>query len=129
MDDMLGRVFSDLVARTTGPMWFRLILQPLVATVFGVRAGLKNARDASTAGRRSLDPEYRARMLKQAWRDVGKVALIGGLLDVVFQGIVLHAVYPLEVLLVVLLIVVLPYQIVRTVVARLARGGPPSPAK
>lgn len=111
MDEILGRVWQDLIARTQGPMWFRLILQPLVALVFGVRAGLQNARRAGDA---------RSALLRQAWHDMSKVALIGLVLDVIVQWLVLGAVYPLEALLVVFLIVVVPYQIIRTVVAWIA---------
>jgi hypothetical protein len=121
MDDNLARILSDLVARTTGPMWFRLILQPLVAIILGVHAGLRNARAArSLPPSHTLDEVYRSRMLRQALYDVGKVALIGGLLDLVFQWIALHKIYPLEAVLVVFFIVVLPYQVIRTVVAWLA---------
>lgn len=131
MDEILGRVFSDLVARTTGPMWFRLILQPLVAIGFGVHAGLKNARAGSqqAAPHHALDKAYRATMLRQALHDVSKVALIGFVLDLVFQWLALRAVYPLEAVLVVIMIVVLPYQIVRTLVARVAGGRAPAVGK
>ena len=122
MTDYLTRGFTDLLARTQGPMWFRLIVQPLVAIVLGVRAGLKNAREASRAGQQP-DSAYRSRMFRQGLRDVGIAALIGGVLDIVFQWIVLRAVYPIEMLIVVLLIVIVPYQITRTVVARIAREG------
>jgi xanthosine utilization system XapX-like protein len=47
--------------------------------------------------------------------------LIAGIgLDVIFQLIALRALYPIEAVLVGFLLVALPYQIVRTVVARLA---------
>lgn len=130
MDEILGRVFSDLVARTTGPMWFRLILQPLVAIGFGVHAGLKNARTRSQQPHpHALDKAYRSTMLRQAVHDVSKVALIGFVLDLVFQWLALRAVYPFEAVLVVILIVVLPYQIVRTLVARVAGGRAPAVGK
>lgn len=127
MDDTLSRVLSNLVARTTGPMWFRLILQPAVAVFFAVRAGSRNARlERDRPPNLTLDAAYRKQMLNQAFKDVGTVALIGGVLDLAFQWMALHAIYPLEAVLVVVLIVVLPYQVVRTVVARIARGGSPS---
>ncbi len=122
MDEVNGRVWNDFVARTTGPMWFRLILQPAVAVVFGVRAGLRNARrDASESHpARTLDPSYRQSMFRQAVRDVGLMFVAGVGLDTIFQLIALRAFYPLEAVLVGFLLVALPYQIVRTVVAWLA---------
>jgi len=115
MDEIFTRVFQDLVARTTGPMWFRLILQPLVATFFGIRAGLANARRS-----KDLESGHRRALFQQALHDVGKMLAIGVGLDVVFQLIALRTIYPLEALLVGFLLVALPYQIIRTVVAWLA---------
>lgn len=110
MDEIFTRVLQDLVARTTGPMWFRLILQPLVATFFGVRAGLANAKRS----KRPAAP-HRRELFLQALNDVGKMLAIGVGLDVVFQLIALRTVYPGEALLVGFFLVALPYQIIRTV--------------
>ena len=122
MDEIIARVWNDFVARTTGPMWFRLILQPAVAAVFGTRAGLRNARRGASQSHpvHALDPAYRRAMFRQALHDVGKVLIAGVGLDAIFQLIALRAFYPLEALLVAFLLVALPYQIVRTVVALLA---------
>lgn len=115
MDEIFARVWADFVGRTTGPMWFRLILQPLVAVIFGVRAGLRNAR-LMPDGVRALDPVNRKKMFRQALHDVGTVAIVGFVLDAIYQFIALRAFYPLEALVVAFLLVALPYQIVRTVV-------------
>ena len=122
MDEVLGRVWNDFLARTTGPMWFRLILQPAVAIFFGVRAGLRNARrnESQSHPARAMDPAYRRAMFRQALHDVGLMLIVGVGLDAIFQLIALRAFYPLEALLVAFLLVALPYQIVRTVVALLA---------
>ncbi len=110
MDEIFGRVFQDLVARTTGPMWFRLILQPLVATFFGIRAGLANANRP-----KGPVPPNRRELFRQALHDVGKMLAVGAALDIIFQLIALRTVYPMEALLVAFLLVALPYQIIRTV--------------
>ena len=110
------------MARTTGPMWFRLILQPAVAVFFGVRAGLRNARrDASESQpAHALDPTYRRALFRQALHDVGLMLIAGVGLDAIFQLIALRTFYPAEALLVGFLLVALPYQMIRTVVAWLA---------
>jgi hypothetical protein len=123
MEDAWIRFWSDMVARTSGPMWFRLVLQPLVAVFFGVRAGL---RDASIVTDRVERRDYRGLMFHQAWTDLGKVTLVALVLDVIVQVLVLGTVYPGETLFVVFAIVVVPYQIIRSVVARLPRGRRPS---
>ena len=122
MDEIIANVWNDFLARTTGPMWSRLILQPAVAVFFGVRAGLRNARrDASQSDpARALDPAHRRALFRQASHDVGLMFIAGVSLDVIFQLIALRELYPLEAVLVGFLLVALPYQIVRTVVAWLA---------
>jgi hypothetical protein len=117
MDEIFTRVWHDLVARTSGPLWFRLILQPLVATVFGIRAGVQNARRRPQAeSPRTLDPTYRRAMFHQAWQDAGKMLIAGVVLDFVYQYLVLRTLYPGEALLVAFLLVVVPYQLIRTIV-------------
>lgn len=59
-------------------------------------------------------------MFREALHDVGLMLLAGVGLDTIFQLIALRAFYPLEAALVGFLLVALPYQIVRTVVAQLA---------
>ena len=44
MDDMWTRVVDQLAARVTGPMKFRLVMQPAMAAFFAIRAGLADAR-------------------------------------------------------------------------------------
>lgn len=36
---------KDLIDRVSGPMRFRLILQPVMAVIFAIRAGLKDAKE------------------------------------------------------------------------------------
>jgi hypothetical protein len=39
MEHFFIRVWDDLVGRSVGPMHFRLILQPVMAGILGIRAG------------------------------------------------------------------------------------------
>jgi hypothetical protein len=41
MNDIFGRVWENLNARLTGPLHFRFIIQPTVATILAIRAGLR----------------------------------------------------------------------------------------
>ena len=49
MEEILNRIFEDLIDRVSGPMKFRLILQPLMAIIFAVRSGLKDAKEGKPA--------------------------------------------------------------------------------
>jgi len=123
MDHMLTRIGSDLVARVSGPMKFRLVLQPVMASVFAIRAGLADARAGKPPFFWTLltDPAARDDMLKNGWKSVGKVYILALVLDVVYQIIVQHFVYPGETLIVAFVLAILPYLILRGSVTRLAR--------
>src|SRR3954454_24176728 len=44
MDDLFARIWENFGGRIGGPFSFRLLLQPVVASVLGIRAGLEDAR-------------------------------------------------------------------------------------
>jgi Ca2+/Na+ antiporter len=60
-------------------------------------------------------------MLKDGWKSVGKVFILALVLDVVFQVMVLGTVYPVETLIVALLLAIVPYLLLRGLVTRLMR--------
>ena len=123
MDDMWTRVGNDLVARVSGPLKFRLVLQPAMATFLAIRSGLADARAGKPPYFWSLfwDHSHRAERLKEGWKSIGKVFILALLLDVVYQVIVLRFVYPGEAIIVAFVLAVVPYLIVRGAVTRLAR--------
>ena len=111
MDDLWTRIAENLTARVSGPMKFRLVLQPLMAAFFAIRAGLEDAK----AGRPPYfwailtNPTHRAALLKDGWKSVGKIFVLAIVLDVVYQVIVDRFVYPGEVIIVALLLAIVPY--------------------
>lgn len=123
MDHMWERVGSQLIARVSGPMKFRLVLQPAMAIFFAIRSGLADAR----AGRPPYfwgllsDHAQRGDMIKDGWKSIGRVFILAIVLDVVYQIIVLHFVYPGETIIVAFVLAIVPYLIVRGLVTRLAR--------
>jgi hypothetical protein len=48
MEDMLSRVWENLIGRVGGPLTLRLLIQPTVATILAIRAGLQDAREGRT---------------------------------------------------------------------------------
>jgi hypothetical protein len=123
MDDTWMRVANQLIARVSGPMKFRLVLQPVMASFFAIRSGLADAK----AGKRPYfwgllsDPGERVDMIKDGWKSVGKVFILALVLDAVYQMIVLHFVYPGEMVIVAFILAILPYLTLRGLVTRLAR--------
>jgi len=122
MDDVFTRIAENLAARVSGPMKFRLILQPLMASIFAIRAGLKDAKAGKPPYFWSLfsDPAHRRDMLQEGWKGVGKVFVIALVLDAVYQVAVQHHVYPFESLLVAFLLAIVPYLVLRGPVTRIA---------
>ena len=123
MDDFWLRVVEDMMARVSGPMNFRLVLQPLIAVIFGVRAGLADAKGGKPPYFWALvtDPTHRTDMLKDGWQSVGKVFALALILDIVYQILVGRFVYPGETIIVALLLAVLPYLLLRGLVSELVR--------
>jgi hypothetical protein len=123
VDDIWMRIVENLGDRVSGPMKFRMLLQPGMAIVFAVMAGLRDAKLGKPPYAWALftDPAHRAEMLKDGWKSVGKVFMLAMILDVVYQIIVARFVYPGEVVIVALLLAIVPYLIVRGLVTRIAR--------
>lgn len=115
MEEMFSRGWNELIARDNGPLFFRFIFQPLVAMAFAIRAGLRDAREHRPAffWRVVRDPTERHILILQLWKDIGKLFLVAVVLDVVYQLIVLHWIYPVQTLIVATLLAIVPYLIVR----------------
>lgn len=123
MDDIWTRIVENFAARITGPMKFRLLLQPTMAAIFAIRAGLRDARLGRPPYFWSLlwDPADRAQWLADGWKDVGKIFILALVLDVAYQVIATRFVYPGEALMVAVVLAIVPYVALRGTVTRLAR--------
>jgi hypothetical protein len=123
MDDIFTRFLQDLLDRLTGPMRFRLLIQPAVALLFGIRDGLRDAR----LGRRpylwllSTDLNQRGSLLREGWHAVAKVFFLALLFDIIYQIVVLEFIYPGEAVLTAILLALLPYVLIRGPTNRIAR--------
>ena len=122
MEEIFARIMENLGARVTGPMHFRLYIQPIMASIFAIIAGLKDAKGGKPAYLWAMftDPSERSDMLKDGWKSVGKVFVLAMVLDVVYQLIVQGWVYPLEVLITAMILAIVPYIILRGLVNRIA---------
>ena len=123
MDHMWARVGSDLLARVSGPMKFRLVLQPAMACFLAIRSGLADAKDGKPPYFWSVlwNRGHRAFMIKEGWKSIGRVFLLALTLDVVYQVIVRRFVYPGEAIIVAFVLAIVPYLIVRGLATRAAR--------
>lgn len=124
------RVWENLVGRVNGPMHFRLLLQPTMAAIFAIRAGMKDAREGRPAYFWSIlaEPSQARKMITEGWQDVAKVFMMAMIIDAVYQLFVLRWFYPLEALIVAIVLAIVPYLLIRGPVNRIARlGARPGP--
>lgn len=123
MRDMLLRMLLNVTDRIGGPMTFRIILQPLMASILAIRAGLKDAKEGQPPYLWTIltDAGQRGDLIRHGWKSVARVFFLAIIMDVIYQLIVLRWVYPLELLLIAVLLAVVPYLLLRGPVNRLVR--------
>ncbi|MFL5240860.1 MAG: hypothetical protein ACJ8FY_02015 [Gemmataceae bacterium] len=122
MEEALRQAWDNLFDRVDGPMSFRLIVQPVIATFLAIRAGWKDAREGRSMSFWTLarNPSQTRAMLRNMWIIAGKVFLVALVLDAVYQIIVLHWIYPVQALIVATLLALVPCIVVRAVGNRIA---------
>lgn len=120
--EVLMRIWQNLLERPGGPMTFRVILQPVMATVAATLAGVRDAR----AGRNPYfwsilrDPRQRGPRLQEGMVATARIILLGLVMDVIYQIVVFDAFHPGEAAIVALLLAFVPYLLLRGPVARIA---------
>lgn len=123
MDQMWARVGSQLIARVSGPLKFRLVIQPAMACALAILGGIADAREGKPPFFWAIlwDSHHRRDMIRSGWQSVGKVFILAIVLDIVYQVIALRFVYPGEVAIVACFLAIAPYVIMRGPVNRIAR--------
>ena len=123
MDDILHRIVENLFGRLDGPLHFRFILQPLMATLFAIMSGIKDAKTGKEAYLRKFvcHREYRREMIKDGWLHVSKLFILAIVLDVIYQLKVFHRFYPGETLITAFILAIVPYLILRGPVNRIVK--------
>jgi hypothetical protein len=123
MEDFFARALHNLFGRIDGPMAIRLLIQPFMAAIFAFRDGLRDARQEHAPYGWSLfvEPDYRGARLRDGWQSIRKVFFVALAVDVVYQLLQLHWVYPGEALIFAQLVALGPYVLVRGMVNRIAR--------
>jgi hypothetical protein len=120
---LFSRAFlEDIPKRLTGPGRFRFLLQPLIATILGIRSGLADAQ----AGRPPylygvlMHRRLRRELLRSGFETVVNLVLMGILMDSVCQWLILGASYPGAALVVGPVLIGGPYALARALSNRLA---------
>jgi hypothetical protein len=124
---VVEQFWHDLVERPDGPMRFRFVLQPLMATIVAIRDGLKDARSGRSPYFATVlgNPQERMGRLREGLNATARILALGLVMDVIYQAIVFQTFYPDQALVVALALAFVPYVIVREVIARIWHSQPP----
>jgi len=124
VDELLARFLGNLHDRVSGPMSFRLVLQPAMAAFFAIRAGLHDGRTGRPPYLWAIltDPAHRRDLLHEGWKAIAKVFVMAVVIDAIYQVVQLRWFYPNEALIVAIVLALVPYLLIRGPVGRIARA-------
>jgi hypothetical protein len=121
----LTRTWHEIIARPDGPFAFRFYLQPIMATIFAIRDGRKDARQNKPAYLWAVFTEKtqrRRELIRDGWQSVGKIFIIAVLIDFAYGLFVLRGVRPVQTLLIATTLAIVPYVVLRGPVNRFSRS-------
>ena len=123
LHDLLSRLWTDLLARPSGPLAFRFVLQPLIAALLATRDGIKDAQTGRSPYFWTVlrDSAQRRARLAEGLAATGRIIVVGILIDAVYQLIVLENFYPGEALVIAIVLGFVPYLLIRGPAERIAR--------
>jgi hypothetical protein len=129
--EALQRVWENLLARPSGPLALRFLIQPAMSTIFAIRDGIRDARDGRSPYFWTVltDRKERKARLREGLSATAKIMGLAIVLDAVYQFSQLGMFYPGEALIIAAVLGFIPYLLIRGPVTRIARrwtGGPSS---
>src|SRR5262245_50447813 len=118
------RIWNDIADRPGGPMTFRFVLQPAMATIAALHDGIKDARLGRSPYLWTIlsDRQVSASRLREGVIATARIILLGLGMDAVYQATVLKTFYPGEMVIVALLLAFIPYVLLRGVIERIAHA-------
>jgi hypothetical protein len=117
------RLWQNLLDRPVGPMTFRFILQPIMATIAALYDGVEDARTGRAPYLWTIasNPAERGGRVREGLISTARVILLGLCMDAVYQFIEFDAFHPAEAVIIALLLAFVPYLLLRGPCARIAR--------
>ena len=117
------RIWTDIFNRPSGPMSFRFILQPVMAIVAALHDGIKDARTGRSPYLWTMftSAAQRGGRFSEGLIAVGRILLIGLVMDTIYQVTVLKTFYPGEAAILTTLLAFVPYVVLRGPITRVAR--------
>jgi hypothetical protein len=121
--EMIQRGWENLLARPSGPLALRFVLQPVVASLLAIRDGIKDGRTGRSPYFWTVlsNRAERRERLREGVAATGKVMALALLLDGIYQIIKHGSFYPGEAIIVAIVLGFIPYLLIRGPAARIAR--------
>ena len=95
-----------------------------MATFYAYRDGARDAQAGRPPYLRTMftHPDQRRTLLRDGLASISRVIALGIVMDLLYQAIVLRGIRPLELIVIVLVLAVVPYLLIRGPVNRLLRS-------
>jgi len=113
-------IWDRVLARVTGPLHFRLIVQPAVAILLGIRDGLRDAKAGEPPYLQAVLTHHETRKdkVESLWRSLRLGILVAIVLDALVQYLLFRSVRVVGALLVGTILMAFPYAIARALANR-----------
>ncbi|WP_378941968.1 hypothetical protein [Mesorhizobium sp. ANAO-SY3R2] len=123
VQDFFSAAWTELGLRAEGPLRLRFVIQPIMASVLAIRAGLRDAREGNPPflWAFAFNGLRRAELLRQAGKDIGMVLALAAILDILYQWLTRHPLRLGQAIAIAILLALVPYLLLRAPVTRLAR--------
>jgi hypothetical protein len=117
------RIWQNLLERPGGPMTFRFVLQPIMATIAALVDGVRDARNGRDPYFWTIltNPAKRGSHLHEGLIATARVILLGLCMDLIYQFIAFDTFHPAEAVIVAGLLAFVPYLLLRGPITRVAR--------
>jgi hypothetical protein len=123
LTDLVDRFWDEILARPSGPLAFRFVLQPLVAVYLASRDGWRDAKNNREPYLWTIlhDPQNRRPRLREGMTSTMRLLVVTAAMDLLYQALRLGAVRPMETVFITFILAVIPYLVVRGPAARIGR--------
>jgi hypothetical protein len=120
---MENGVINGLLDRLTGPLHFRMIFQPLMACIFGIRDGWKDAKEGRPAYFWAMftGSVNRKEFLRSGLKSVEKILILAAVFDMIYQYLALKTIRLGPTFVIAILLAFVPYLLMRGPVNRIVR--------
>jgi hypothetical protein len=123
VQEVLTRVWTDLISRPSGPMAFRFVLQPVMGIIVASLDGIKDAHTGRSPYFWTIlkNPEKRAGRIREGLKATSRIVGLSLVMEAIYQYKMFHTFYVVEALIITFFLALLPYLLVRGPAARIAR--------